>query len=132
MALVTACVAVPRGGGLEAVADPSYDGRVTNDLALVPRPRLRDAQTVVAAPGAGPGYWAGGPSAVAADGVFHLAYRLRRPVGTGRGYANVVASSRDGVHFDTVCVARARRVRRPSRSSGPRSSAAPTVGGAST
>ena len=87
-----------------AGGDPSYDGRVTNDLALVPRPRLHDAQTVVAAPGAGPGYWAGGPSAVAAGGLIHLAYRLRRPVGTGRGYANVVASSRDGVHFDTVCV----------------------------
>ena len=62
------------------------------------------SQTVVAAPGAGPGYWAGGPSAVEADGVIHLAYRLRRPVGVGRGYANVVASSRDGVHFETVCV----------------------------
>jgi hypothetical protein len=41
---------------------------------------------------------------VISDGVIHLAYRLRRPVGTGRGYANVVASSRDGVHFDAVCV----------------------------
>ena len=32
-----------------------------------------------------------------------LAYRLRRPVGQGRGYANVVARSDDGVHFETVC-----------------------------
>ena len=77
---------------------------VPADLHLVPRPRLRDLETVVAAPGAGPGFWAGGPSAVTADGVIHLAYRLRRPLGDGRGYANVIASSRDGVHFDTVSV----------------------------
>lgn len=31
-----------------------------------------------------------------------LAYRLRRPIGEGRGYANVVARSSDGVHFTTV------------------------------
>jgi hypothetical protein len=31
-----------------------------------------------------------------------LAYRLRRPVGQGRGYANVVARSSDGVTFATV------------------------------
>ncbi len=30
------------------------------------------------------------------DGTFWLAYRLRRPVGVGRGYANVVARSDDG------------------------------------
>jgi hypothetical protein len=29
----------------------------------------------------GPGYWAGGPSAVFADGEIFLAYRLRRPLG---------------------------------------------------
>ena len=32
----------------------------------------------------------------------YLAYRLRRPVGQGRGYANVVARSADGVRFTTV------------------------------
>jgi hypothetical protein len=31
-----------------------------------------------------------------------LAYRLRRPVDQGRGYANVVAGSDDGVRFSTV------------------------------
>jgi len=45
----------------------------------------------------GTGYWAGGPSAVAADDGVYLAYRLRRP--TGRGYANAIAFARDGVHF---------------------------------
>lgn len=77
---------------------------VPNDLDLLPRPRLDEAQTVVEAPGTGPGYWAGAPSAVAADGLVYLAYRLRRPVGVGRGYANVIAVSYDGIHFETVCV----------------------------
>jgi hypothetical protein len=39
---------------------------------------------------------------VQVDGVFWLAYRLRRPVGEGRGLANVVARSADGVHFEPV------------------------------
>lgn len=60
------------------------------------------AMTVVAAPGVGEGFWAGGPSAVAADGITWLAYRLRRPVDQGRGYANVVARSVDGVRFEPV------------------------------
>ncbi len=36
--------------------------------------------------------------------MFWLAYRLRRPLGAGRGYANVVARSEDGVEFETVTV----------------------------
>ena len=60
---------------------------------LVPRPA--DASIAIAAPGAGQGFWAGGPSAVAADDGFYLAYRLRRPIGSGRGYA-VAINSRDG------------------------------------
>ncbi len=57
---------------------------------------------VIAPPGDGDGYWAGGPSAVWLDGAYWLAYRLRRPVDQGRGYANVVARSLDGLHFETV------------------------------
>jgi hypothetical protein len=38
------------------------------------------------------------------DGTFWLAYRLRRPHGDGRGYANVIARSSDGVEFETVDV----------------------------
>jgi hypothetical protein len=60
--------------------------------------------TAIAAPGAREGYWAGAPSAVQVDGSIWLAYRLRRPIDLGRGYANVVARSADGVRFDTVAV----------------------------
>lgn len=61
-----------------------------------------DSEVVVAAPGAGEGFWAGGPSAVTRDGTTWLAYRLRRPVDQGRGFANVVARSRNGAPFETV------------------------------
>ena len=71
----------------------------------LPVPSPDDATLVIPAPGEGPGYWAGGPSAVvAADGTYWLAYRLRRPHGVGRGYANVIARSGDGVSFETVAV----------------------------
>ena len=60
------------------------------------------ATVVIEPPGTGAGFWAGAPSVVIQDGVFHLAYRLRRPVDRGRGYANVVARSTDGLHFETV------------------------------
>jgi hypothetical protein len=71
----------------------------------IPVPSPDGAQVVVDAPGEGPGYWAGGPSAVLADdGTYWMAYRLRRPLGTGRGYANVVARSSDGEKFETVSV----------------------------
>jgi hypothetical protein len=61
-----------------------------------------DAPVVVAAPGQGEGFWAGGPSVVLDGADIWLAYRLRRPVDRGRGYANVVARSSDGVSFRTV------------------------------
>src|SRR4051794_15205944 len=61
-----------------------------------------DARVVIPAPGRGDGYWAGAPSAVAANGTVWLAYRLRRPVDRGRGYANVIARSVDGLTFETV------------------------------
>jgi hypothetical protein len=73
--------------------------------ANLPVPSPERATVVVPAPGDGPGYWAGGPTAVlAGDGTFWLSYRLRRPNGEGRGYANVVARSVDGITFDTVLV----------------------------
>jgi hypothetical protein len=68
--------------------------------ALLPRP---DESSVVAAPpGTGQGYWAGAPSAALGDDGIYLAYRLRRPVGAGRGYAIAVARSADGVRFETL------------------------------
>jgi len=58
---------------------------------------------VVAAPeDPRPGTWVGGPSAQLVDGVWWLAYRVRRPVGEGRGHGNVVARSDDGVRFTPV------------------------------
>ena len=61
------------------------------------------SELVISAPGAGDGFWAGAPSAVIASREVYLAYRQRRPVTEGRGYANVVARSRDGVGFETLC-----------------------------
>src|SRR5215813_13036341 len=69
-------------------------------------PSLADSSVVVTPPGAGPGYWAGAPSAVLADEGIYLAYRLRRPLGDGRGYAVAVARSADGVRFETVATIR--------------------------
>jgi sucrose-6-phosphate hydrolase SacC (GH32 family) len=63
-----------------------------------------DGEVVIEPPGDGDGAWAGAPSAIVVDGVYWLAYRLRLPLGAGRGIANVVARSLDGVHFDTVAV----------------------------
>jgi hypothetical protein len=67
---------------------------------LLPRPE--HGAVAVRPPGTGPGYWAGAPCAVAGDGQIFLAYRLRRPVGQGRGYAITVARSADGVSFETL------------------------------
>jgi hypothetical protein len=70
---------------------------------LIPRPD--EAVIAVAAPGSGSGFWAGGPSAVAADDGVYLAYRLRRPVGTGRGYAVGISFAADGASFgDPIAV----------------------------
>ena len=69
------------------------------DLAV---PRFDGSQVVVPAPDTGPGNWAGAPSAVLVDGTFWLTYRVRRPVGVGRGVAVSVARSRDGESFETV------------------------------
>lgn len=65
-------------------------------------PRLTDAYVVVPPPERRPGAWSGAPSALTHHGRTYLAYRLRRPVGEGRGYANVVAVSDDGVRFTPV------------------------------
>ena len=70
--------------------------------SLVPDP---DRSVVaIAPPGAEPGTWAGGPSAVSAGPEIVLAYRLRKPVGHGRGFAVAIARSADGVRFETIQV----------------------------
>jgi hypothetical protein len=73
------------------VADPS-----------IPLPRFGASEVAVRAEGVGPGHWAGAPSAIWVDGWIYLCYRLRKPVGNGRGYEVVVARSRDGVHFERL------------------------------
>ncbi len=72
-------------------------------LAL-PLPSASDADVVVPAPGVGPGNWAGAASATLVDDEVWLAYRVRRPLGHGRGVETVVARSRDGLRFEQVCV----------------------------
>jgi hypothetical protein len=69
---------------------------------LLPVPRFTDAAVAVEPPGDGAGNWAGAPSAVLVDGVVYLAYRVRAPLGAGRGLAVVVARSVDGVVVETV------------------------------
>src|SRR5206468_2398284 len=84
-----------RDGRLDTVTSPL----VSAGFAL---PSLQDAQVVVSPTDRRPGSWAGAPSAIRVDGLIYLAYRLRRPVGLGRGYRNVVAVSTDGVNFEEV------------------------------
>ena len=65
-----------------------------------PRPHPGD-DLVVPAPGAGPGFWAGAPSAQRdAEGGWVLAYRVRTP--GDRGAQLVVARTPDAVHLETV------------------------------
>ena len=66
-------------------------------------PRCERAEVVVSAPDHGLGNWAGAASCVFVKGTFWMAYRLRRPLGMGRGVGVVVAKSVDGVNFKPVC-----------------------------
>ena len=59
-------------------------------------PTLQGSTVVVPPPERRPGAWSGAPSAIVDGELIYLAYRLRRPIGAGRGYANVVSVSRDG------------------------------------
>ncbi|MEV6305250.1 hypothetical protein AB0M02_37960 [Actinoplanes sp. NPDC051861] len=71
-------------------------------ITALPLPNWDDSTVVVEPPGAEPGAWSGAPSTVVADGYVYLAYRLRLPIGAGRGIANVVARSADGLNFEVV------------------------------
>jgi len=67
---------------------------------IVPRP---EQSALAVAPSVdGPGHWVGAPSAIAWDDSIYLAYRLRRPLGMGRGYAVEVARSVDGERFEKL------------------------------
>ncbi|GAB1823413.1 hypothetical protein HerbRD11066_65770 [Herbidospora sp. RD11066] len=66
-------------------------------------PQPQRSVVAIPPPGDGPGFWAGAPSAVVTpDGTIYLAYRLRRPIGEGRGYAIQIARSDDGERFEPV------------------------------
>jgi sucrose-6-phosphate hydrolase SacC (GH32 family) len=67
-----------------------------------PLPRWDGSEVVVEPPAGRYGAWAGAPSAVWHGDAIYLAYRIRRPLGEGRGVANVVARSTDGVRFTPV------------------------------
>jgi hypothetical protein len=71
------------------------------DVAIA-MPQPGNSVVAVPPPGAEPGHWAGAPSAARSNGDIYLAYRLRRPLGHGRGYAMAVARSADGVRFETI------------------------------
>jgi hypothetical protein len=99
------------------VLDPSDSAHTSNsagpapgtrpshvELSAYPLPDWDRGCVIADPPGDGPGYWAGAPSAILAGRVIYLAYRLRRPVAHGRGYAVVVARSEDGQQFETVAM----------------------------
>ena len=75
---------------------------MTIGITALPLPNWDESTVVVEPPGAEPGAWSGAPSTVVADGYVYLAYRLRLPIGAGRGIANVVARSADGLNFEVV------------------------------
>jgi hypothetical protein len=65
-------------------------------------PTFDESDVVLPPPDSGPGNWSGASSVVLVDGVFWLAYRVRRPLMVGRGVATIVARSDNGVDFTTV------------------------------
>ncbi|GIE31232.1 hypothetical protein Ait01nite_042770 [Actinoplanes italicus] len=75
---------------------------MTTGTTTLPLPGWEDSTVVVEPPGTEPGAWSGAPSTITADGYVYLAYRLRLPIGAGRGIANVVARSADGIGFTVV------------------------------
>lgn len=73
-----------------------------------PSPFDPDAGATVIEPlGEGIGHWVGALSALYDEdsGSFYLYYRVRRPIGQGRGYQCNIARSTDGVNFSTVWTA---------------------------
>jgi len=73
---------------------------LTSPLTRPPEPGK--SVVAISPPAAGAGNWAGAPSAVRRGDEIFLAYRLRRPIGQGRGYAVVIARSADGENFETL------------------------------
>jgi hypothetical protein len=74
---------------------------IVAQLATLP-PQPDKSVVAIPQPAAGAGNWVGAPSAIRDGDEIFLGYRLRRPVGMGRGYAVVVARSADGENFETL------------------------------
>lgn len=68
----------------------------------LPLPQWKGSAVAVGPPDTRAGAWAGAPSSIWTEDGIYLAYRVRLPVGEGRGIANVIAHSTDGVAFTTV------------------------------
>ena len=75
---------------------------LSTGIQVLPLPRWDESAVVVDPPGDEPGAWSGAPSSITADGAVYLAYRLRLPIGEGRGISNVIARSTDGLRFEIV------------------------------
>lgn len=75
-----------------------------------------DGVTVVEPPGREKGFWAGAPSVIydPEEKEFLLYYRLRKPVGEGRGWVCYISRSRDGVKFKRIWTARREEFDSPS------------------
>lgn len=91
--------AIDRAGELLEVGSSTSAGDIVPSFVL---PDVASADLVAGPPASGRGNWAGAPSVWLSEGVYYLAYRLRRPTGGDRGYGVVVASSGDGVEFTTL------------------------------
>jgi hypothetical protein len=75
----------------------SEEEHVAQFATLPPQP---DKSVVaIQPPAVGAGNWVGAPSALRGGDEIFLAYRLRRPIGRGRGYAIEIARSGDGENF---------------------------------
>jgi hypothetical protein len=95
----------PPAGPPHRTESPIVHFVISEESGTIPDDMLPDpSRSVIAVhpPEGGPGAWAGGPSAVLDGDNVVLAYRLRRPVGQGRGYAVVIARSRDGENFEPI------------------------------
>jgi hypothetical protein len=87
---------------LAPLTDLAAPAEPVDPAGLAPLPEA--SVVAIEPPGKEPGTWAGSASAVYDGSGVVLAYRVRRPIGQGRGYAVVIARSADGVDFETIQV----------------------------
>ena len=76
------------GNSREFLAFPAFD---LENSVMVREPEVKKQ-----------GYWVGAPSIFEKSGVLYLTYRVRRPIGDGRGIINRIARSTNGIDFEDV------------------------------